>query len=134
MADEDLVEYPAHAPIDGAVMISFGAVHTGREALAVELFTELSRYLGNLLADGTVTAFRPFFFADGMVSDVIGFFLLEGRRDALDELRRREDFVRLVLRAGAATANVRVHTLMAGSQAGRLVRLYGEVRSELGLI
>jgi hypothetical protein len=40
----------------------------------------------------------------------------------------------MILRAGAATQNVRVHTLMAGSQAGRLVRLYGEVRSELGLI
>ena len=134
MADDDLVEYPAHAPIDGALMVSFGAVHTGREALAVELFTELSRYLGKLLADGKVSAFRPFFFADGMMGDVLGFFLIEGRRDALDQLRREEEFVRMILRAGAASQNVRVHTLMAGSQAGRLVRLYGEVRSELGLI
>lgn len=134
MADDDLVEYPAHTPIDGALMVSFGAVHTGRETLAVELFTELSRYLGKLLADGEVSAFRPFFFADGMMGDVLGFFLIEGRRDALDRLRREEEFVRMMLRAGAATHNVRVHTLMAGSQAGRLVRLYGEVRSELGLI
>lgn len=134
MADDDLVEYPAHAPIDGALMVSFGAVHAGREALAVELFTELSRYLGKLLADQEVSGFRPFFFADGMMGDVLGFFLIEGRRDALDRLRREEEFVRMMLRAGAATQNVRVHTLMAGSQAGRLVRLYGEVRSELGLI
>lgn len=134
MADDDLVEYPAHAAIDGALMVSFGAVHPGREALAVELFTELSRYLGKLLADEEVSAFRPFFFADGMMGDVVGFFLIEGRRDALDRLRREEAFVRMILRAGAATQNVRVHTLMAGSQAGRLVRLYGEVRSELGLI
>jgi len=129
-----MVEYSAHTPIDGALMVSFGAVHSGREALAVDLFTELSRYLGRLLADGTVSAFRPFFFADGMVGDVLGFFLIEGRRDALDELRRGEEFVRMMLRAGAATQNVRVHTVVAGSQAGRLVRLYGEVRSELGLI
>jgi hypothetical protein len=42
--------------------------------------------------------------------------------------------VTLVLRAGAATANVRVHTLLAGSDAGRLVNLYREVRAGLGLL
>lgn len=134
MADDELTEYPSHPPIDGALMLSFGAVQTGREALAVEQFTELSRYLGKLLADETITAFRPFFFADGLMGDVLGFFIIEGRRDALDALRRREDFVRVMLRAGAATRNVRVHTLVAGSQAGRLVHLYGEVRGELGLL
>ena len=42
--------------------------------------------------------------------------------------------MRQMLRAGAATDNVRVHTLIAGSDAGRLVNLYREVRAELGLI
>jgi hypothetical protein len=123
-----------HTHIDGAVMISFGAVHTGREALAVDTFVELSRYLGQLLSDGVITQFQPFFFADGQLGDVSGFFIVEGQRAKLDGLRRDEDFLRQILRANAATENVRVHTLVAGSDAGRLVNLFREVRRELGLI
>jgi hypothetical protein len=134
--NEDLEPTTAepHTHIDGAVMISFGAVQTGREALAVDTFVELSRYLGQLLTDGVIAEFQPFFFADGQLGDVSGFFLVEGQRAKLDDLRRHEDFMRQILRASAATENVRVHTLVAGSDAGRLVNLYREVRAELGLI
>ena len=41
---------------------------------------------------------------------------------------------RLLLRAGAATANVRLHALVAGTEAGRMVNLYRAVREELGLL
>ena len=122
--------HPVHT--SGALMLSFGAVHPGREDLAVELFTETSRYLGKLLADEVIEGFKPYFFADGMQGDVVGFFVIEGQRERLDALRRREEFQRLLLRVGAATANVRVESLVAGTEAGRLVNLYKEVRSELG--
>jgi hypothetical protein len=132
---EEVVEVMVDTPkVDGALTVSFGSVQPGREELAVELFTELSRFLGNLLAEDEIIAFRPYFYADGLTGGDIGFFLVEGRRNELDALRRREEFVRLILRMGAATANVRVHTLMAGSQAGRLVHLYDQVRRELGLL
>ena len=120
--------------VDGALMISFGAVQAGREALAVDLFTELSRYLGALLGDDVISGFSPYFFADGQMGDVVGFFLVRGRREALDELRRSESFLRMTLRAGAAVQHVRAHTLVAGSQAGRMVNLYADVRRDLGLI
>jgi hypothetical protein len=133
--DEDV---PGDAPrpthVSGAVLLSFGAVHPGRERLAVETFTEVSRFLGKLLADDVITAFKPFFFADGSQGDMTGFFLLEGHRERLDEMRRRPEFQRMLLRVGAATSNVRVHTLIAGTEAGRLVNLYASVRSELGLL
>lgn len=118
----------------GAVMLSFGAVHPGRERLAVEAFTEVSRFLGEVLADGVIESFKPYFYDGGTVGDTAGFFLIGGRREALDELRGRDDFQRLVLRAGAATAGVRVHALIAGSAAGRMVNLYRSVRQELGLL
>ena len=126
------VEHPPH--VDAALMVAFGAVHPGREALAVETFREVSRYFGKLLAAGVITSFQPFFYADGAEGDTIGFFLVEGERARLDELRRDEDFGRLILRAGAATRTMRVHTLVAGSEAGRLVNTYREVRQELGLL
>ena len=115
-------------------MVAFGAVHPGREALAVETFREVSRYFGKLLANEVITSFQPFFYADGSQGETVGFFILEGQRARLDDLRREEDFGRLVLRAGAATRNVRVHTLVAGSEAGRLVNVYREVREGLGLL
>jgi hypothetical protein len=136
VSDEDLI--PENPPdpehVSGALMFSFGAVHAGREAIAVDTFVEVSRYLGRLLAEGAITGFAPYFFADGQLGDVSGFFLVEGHRERLDALRRTEDFQRIVLRAGAATANVRVHTLIAGTEAGRLVHLYRSVREELGLV
>ena len=115
-------------------MVSFGAVHPGREQLALDTFTELSRFFGRQLSDGVISSFQPFFFADGAVRGTVGFFLLEGRRDALDALRRDDAFLRLQLRAAAATTDVRVDTLIAGSEAGRLANLYREVRDELGLL
>ena len=123
---------PPHA--DAALMLSFGAVHPGREALAVETFTELSRYLGRLMDAGLIYSFKPYFFADGQMGDISGFFLLEGRREQLEDVRREEPFQRIVLRSGAATRNVRTSMLVAGHEAGRLVNLYREVRNELGLL
>jgi hypothetical protein len=132
--EDDVVPVEADAPVDAALMLSFGAVLPGREALAVDTFVEVGRYLGRLMDAGVVSSFRPYFFADGAMHDVSGFFLLEGDREQLDALRRDEGFVTVLLRAGAATANVRVHTLLAGSDAGRLVNLYREVRADLGLL
>jgi hypothetical protein len=123
-----------HEAADAALMLSFGAVIPGREALAVEMFTEVGRALGRLMDDGALTSFRPYFYADGLAGDVSGFFLLQGRRPRLDELRREESFTALVLRVGAAVTNVRAQTLVAGSAAGRTVNLYREIRRELGLI
>lgn len=132
--EDDVVTVEHDPPVDGALMLSFGAVVPGRERLAVEVFVEVGRHLGRLMDGGVLASFRPYFFADGVLGDISGFFLLEGRRDKLDALRRDEAFVRLVLRAGGAVSNVRVSTLLAGSDAGRLVNLYREVRQELGLL
>ena len=122
-----------HLHVDGALLVSIGEPHPGRERLAGEAFTGLSRYFGERLSDGELSSFQPFFFADGAVAGTAGFFLLEGRRDVLDGLRRDETFVRLLVRARAANTAVRVDTLLAGPDAGRLVNLAREVHDELGL-
>ena len=120
--------------VDGALLVSFGAVHPGRERLAVDTFTELSRFFGERLSSGDLTSFQPFFYGGGAVNGTIGFFLLEGHRERLDDLRNDDRFSRLLLKAGAASANVRVDPLIAGPEAGRLANLYREVRDELGLL
>ena len=120
--------------VDGALLVSFGAVHPGRERLAVDTFTELSRFFGERLSAGDLTSFQPFFYGGGAVNGTVGFFLLEGHRERLDALRNDDGFTRLLLKAGAASANVRVDPLIAGPEAGRLANLYREVRDELGLL
>ena len=133
MSDDDLSPVD-HAHVSGALMLSFGEILPGREAVAIEAFRELARYFGRLLSDGVITEFKPYFFADGPLNDVLGFFLLEGSRETLDALRRDEDFRRVHLRMGAASEHVRVNTMAAGSEAGRLANLFREVRTELGLL
>jgi hypothetical protein len=124
---------PPRTHVDGALLVSLGAPLIGREHLADAVFTELSRFLGQQLSDGDLTSFQPFFFADGPVGGIVGFFLLEGRREVLDGLQREEAFVRLLLKVRAAYADVRVDTLLAGPDAGRMVNLAREVHGELGL-
>ncbi len=133
---DDVPEDPQDPPehIDGMLMISFGRVQPGREALAIDTFTEISRFLGKQVAEDVITAFKPCFYADGQEGGSIGFFLVEGHRENLDSLRRRTDFVQLLLKMGAATTQVGVHTLIAGTQAGRLVHLYQQLHSEMGLL
>ncbi len=123
-----------HRHVDGALSVSFGAPHPGRERLALDSFTDLSKFLGACLADGELTSFQPFFFAAGPVAGTIGFVLAEGRREVVGDLLHRESFVRLVLQMRAASENVRVEVLVAGSEAGRLVNLYREVCEDLGLL
>jgi hypothetical protein len=117
--------------ITGGLMLTFGAAHPGREQLAVEVFRSLSRFLGEVLADHLICSFKPYFYAAGGVGTTAAFFLVEGDRDQLEALRRRDDFQRLLLRAGTATADVRVHALVAGAAAGRLANLYRDVFGEL---
>ena len=133
-ADDDVPTPADHEHVSGALMLSFGEIHPGREAAAIEAFRELARFFGRLLSDGTITEFKPYFFADGALGDILGFFLVEGRREKLDELRRTEAFRRVHLRMGAASEHVRVNTMAAGSEAGRLANLYREVRADLGLV
>ena len=77
-------------------MVAFGAVHPGREALAVDTFTEVSRFFGRLLASEVITRCQPFFYADGQQAGTgtSGFFILEGNRARLDQLRRDPEFLR----------------------------------------
>ena len=133
-ADEDVPPLDEHEHVSGALMLSFGEIHPGRENAAVAAFREMARYFGRLLSEGVITEFKPYFFADGPLGDVLGFFIVEGRREKLDELRRDEEFRRVHLRMGATSEHVRVNTMAAGSAAGRLANLYRDVRVELGLL
>ena len=134
IADDDVPTPAEREHVDGALMLSFGEIHPGREAVAIEAFRQFAQFFGRLLSNGEITEFKPYFFADGPLGDMLGFFIVEGRRDRLDALRREEDFRRAHLRMGAASANVRVNTMAAGSQAGRLANLFADVRRELGLL
>jgi len=133
--DEDLepVARPEH--INAALMLSFGGVQPGREALAGDVYQEVYRFLGRVLAEGRIQRFKPYFFADGQLFDMIGFFLLEAHdRAELLALRQDEEFERLLAKAAAVTQTLRMSILNSGAAAGRVLNLHQTVREELGLV
>lgn len=144
MSDSDVFddEHPEEVPterepiehVDGALMVSFGAVVPGRERLASENFVEVSQYFGKLRADGRISDFRLYFFADGQFAETNGFWILQGRRRDLDAIRTDEEFIRLFARGTASNQNVRIENLWAGATAGRIANVYREARREIGLL
>ena len=114
-------------------MLAFGASRQGREDLAAETYVDASKYFGTLLADGRIARFHPYFFADGPLADMNGFFLLEGDRESLDALRRDEEFRLFMMKAGMVVDRLRTHSLLAGTEAGRQINLARRARREMGL-
>ena len=114
-----MVDHEAAQPHSARVLLVEDDVPV---AQMYQLKLELDGYVVDVAGDG-VSALEK---ARRTGPDVI---VLDIRLPKLDGLGVLE-----ALRADPTTQNVRVHTMVAGSQAGRLVRLYGEVRSALGIL
>jgi hypothetical protein len=121
-----------HTRINAALMLSFGEVVPGREHLASESLVEVSRFLGSALSDDRISHFTPYFFADGPLADVVGFFLIEAEsRSQLFDLRTDQEFEEILAKAVISVRNIRLNTMHTGSEAGRILNLHRRVRDEI---
>lgn len=84
---------------EAALFIGWGAPVPGREAKGLEVFGEAIQFFGGLQQDGSVEAIDTVLL-DPHGGDLYGFFLLRGTTAQLDQLRARDDFQRLIARAG----------------------------------
>jgi hypothetical protein len=84
---------------EAALFIGWGEVVRGREAKSLEVFNESAQFFGQLEQDGTIEDIDTVLLTPHG-GDLYGFFLLRGTAAGLDELRGREDFLRLIARAG----------------------------------
>jgi hypothetical protein len=82
---------------EAALFIGWGAVVRGREAKSLKVFGESAEFFGQLQQDGTIEGLDTVLLSPHG-GDLYGFFLLRGTTAGVDELRGREDFLRLIAR------------------------------------
>jgi hypothetical protein len=84
---------------EAALFIGWGAAVRGREAKGLEVFGEGAQFFGQLQQEGDLEGFDTVLLSPHG-GDLYGFFLLRGTNAQLGELQQREDFARLIARAG----------------------------------
>jgi hypothetical protein len=83
---------------DSILFIGWGTAVRGRERNAQDVFQESVEYWGKLQSDGQIEGLQ-IVLLDPHGGDLNGFALLQGDGEKLDEVRRSEEFTRLVTRA-----------------------------------
>jgi hypothetical protein len=116
---------------DAALFIGWGEVVRGRERKAIEVLNESLQYYAQLQQDGKVESFEPWFLAPHG-GDLLGFILLRGEREQLDEIQRSPEFERLQTRASLIVDGTGVINAYTGEALGRLVGLFQEASGDLG--
>jgi len=82
-----------------ALFIGWNRPARGREEQAMKLWGKSMEYYGKLQAEGRIESFEPVILtAHG--GDLNGFFLVRGDGKNLDEIRREDDFINIVIQAG----------------------------------
>jgi hypothetical protein len=89
---------------DAGLFIGWGEVVRGREADAVEAFTETLAYYGRLQEEGAIESFEPVFL-EPHGGDLSGFILIRGAAEKLAALRVSDDFTQRSIRIGLIVEN-----------------------------
>jgi hypothetical protein len=109
--------------IDAGLFMGWNRPVPGREAAAVELFEELSRYFDQLKSQGEIESFEPVILsAHG--GDMNGFFLLRGEAAKIDLLRSNQEFQEHVVRANIMLLGFGVVRTYVGAGVHRIMSLY----------
>jgi hypothetical protein len=113
-----------------AIFLGWGQVVRGREQLALEVFRDTAEYWSKLQQEGKIDSFRPFLLRPHG-GDLAGFWLIHGERSALDEIQSSEEFVRLIVRAGAIVDNLGVASAVTDEALGTQMGIFAEVAQGL---
>lgn len=109
------------------LFVGWGSAIPGREHKALQVFGETMQYYQRLKQDGTIQDFQPVQL-EPHGGDLGGFFLLQGDRNKLSQLRYDMEFVHNVNRAVLVVQNVGVVMGYAGEE---LNRLFGDFQSQI---
>ncbi|MCA9491869.1 MAG: hypothetical protein KC621_18180 [Myxococcales bacterium] len=111
---------------DAGLLIGWNRVVPGRDPQAVELWGEMLQYLVRLHAEGHIASFEPVLLG-AYGGSLNGFVLVRGEQDKLDHVRNSEEFLQLNIRANKTLEGFLVVRAHFGSDAARILRLYGTV-------
>lgn len=89
---------------NSALFLGWNRSVAGREQQAMDLFTKVMEYYGQLQSDGKIESFEPVMLSNHG-GDLNGFVLIRGDEVKLDEVRREETFLNFAIEAGYCLEN-----------------------------
>jgi hypothetical protein len=115
------------------LMIRWGKMVPGREAQALEMFDEATKYFADRKAAGEITSFEPYMLAAGDLEEETGFFILKAQAPDMFRLMEDEAFLRLQQKGYLLVEHLRVDMLTVGEGIALQLERASKVRAELGV-
>jgi hypothetical protein len=115
---------------EATLFIGWGAVISGRERQAIEVYGQTVQYYERLRHDGEISGFEPCLL-EPHGGDLDGFFILRGERERLSQLRYNPEFLHNINRAQLVVQNLGVVMGYVGEELQRLMTDYQSNIGEL---
>jgi hypothetical protein len=110
-----------------AIMFTYTRPTAGREAKALEVFTDSMTFFGKLAADGKCGEPMVYLAPSGL-----GMMIIHGERETLFEITGSDDFAKLYNKATYAVPDVKFELIAAGEGVQEDMQVWGAVGLELG--
>jgi len=117
---------------DASILITWGAVHTGRESMGLSVFQGAIGYYMDQKAKGNIEEFKVGITEVGRLAETAGYMLIEGSVDQLRKMVDSEDYKRLLTKA-MHVVPVSVSHTVTGNAVMQAVERLVSVRNELGI-
>ena len=115
--------------MQAAIMFTWTRPAPGREAKALELFTDSLTYFGKLAADGKCEEPMVYSAPSGL-----GMMLIHGERDTLHEILGSDEFGKLYAGIIYVSPHIKYELVYAGEGAQEKMQVWGTVGTELGYL
>lgn len=115
---------------DAGLFVGWGPPVTGREAKGLEVFGEAMAFYGKAVDDGEIES-SDVVLLSPHGGDLSGFFLLRGTREQCIALRERDDFQRILTRAGLVVQDLGVVAATVGEGVGEQIAIYQEAIGDI---
>lgn len=112
-----------------AIVFTYTRPAPGREAMALEAFTDSFTFFGKLAADGKCG--EPMVY---LASSGLGMMIIHGDREELFEITGSGDFHKLYDKASFAVPDVKFELVAAGDAVQEDMQIWGAVGMELGYL
>jgi hypothetical protein len=110
---------------DAGLFIGWGQVVRGREDRALDVFNETVEFYGALQSDGRIESFE-LCLLDPHGGELGGFAMLRGSEEQIDQVRRAEDFERLMAKASLIVDDLGMVGAAIGEGLARALAIYQE--------
>lgn len=112
-----------------AIIFSYTRPAVGREAKAMEGFTDAMTFFGKLAADGKCGEPMPYLAPSGR-----GMMIIHGEREALVEILGSEDFAKLYMKVTFAAPDITYEMVSAGEGVLDVMQAWSSVGLDLGYL